>query len=39
MDREQVKDSWNELAGKICQKWAKLTDNDIALLKGRSREC
>lgn len=38
MNKEQAKGSWNEFAGKVRQQWAKLTDDDIALLKGNRQE-
>lgn len=38
MNKEQAQGSWDQLAGKIRQKWGKLTDDDIALLKGRRQE-
>ncbi len=38
MNKEQAKGSWNEFAGKIRQKWGKLTDDDVELIKGNSQE-
>jgi len=38
MNKEQVQGSWNEFAGKVRQKWGKLTDNDVTLLKGHRQE-
>lgn len=38
MNKEQTEGAWNELAGKIRQKWGKMTDDDIALLKGKRQE-
>ena len=38
MNKEQAKGSWNEFAGKVRQQWGKLTDDDIALLKGNRQE-
>lgn len=38
MNKEQAKGSWNVFAGKIRQQWGKLTDDDIALLRGNRQE-
>ena len=34
MNKEQAEGSWNQFAGKVREKWGKLTDDDIAQLKG-----
>lgn len=38
MNKEQMKGSWNEFAGMVKQQWGKLTDDDIALLRGNRQE-
>ncbi len=38
MNKEQAKGAWDEFAGKVRQKWGKLTDDDVSLLKGKSQE-
>lgn len=39
MNREQIEGNWNEFIGKIRQKWADLTDDDIQRMKGKYEEC
>lgn len=34
MNRDQFKGKWNELKGKIKEKWGKLTDDDITQING-----
>ena len=34
----QLKGSWNETKGKLKQKFALLTDNDLLLLEGKQDE-
>lgn len=35
MSWETVKGNWNELSGKIKEKWGQLTDDDMAVVDGR----
>jgi uncharacterized protein YjbJ (UPF0337 family) len=34
----QVKGSWNELKGKLKQKYGQLTDNDLSFAEGKEDE-
>ena len=36
--KTRLNSNWHELKGKIRQKWARLTDNDIELAKGNAEE-
>lgn len=38
MDKDIVKGKWHEIKGKVKQQWGKLTDNDVAQLKGSYEE-
>ncbi len=38
MDNDIVKGKWTEIKGKLKQQWAKLTDDDIASMKGSFEE-
>ncbi len=38
MNRDQMKGDWNQVKGKIKQKWGELTDDDIAQAQGRRDE-
>lgn len=38
MNKQQVKGNWQELKGKVKQKWAKLTDDDIMAAEGNMEE-
>jgi uncharacterized protein YjbJ (UPF0337 family) len=38
MNRDQFAGKWHELKGKIKQKWAKLTDDDITKVNGKFEE-
>jgi uncharacterized protein YjbJ (UPF0337 family) len=33
-----IKGNWNEIAGKLKQQFANLTDNDLLLKKGKEKE-
>jgi uncharacterized protein YjbJ (UPF0337 family) len=35
MDWHQLEGNWDKLKGKVKGKWAKFTDEDIAIVKGR----
>ncbi len=34
MNKDTLKGNWNQLKGKIKQKWGKLTDDDITAING-----
>ena len=38
MDCNRVAGNWKQTQGKIRQKWAKLTDNDLALIDGKREQ-
>ena len=38
MNRLEIKGDWNITKGKLKQKWAKLTDNDLRYTEGRQEE-
>ncbi len=38
MDKLQIKGNWNVLKGKIKQKYADLTDDDLAYAEGKEDE-
>lgn len=38
MNWDQVEGKWEQLKGRFKQKWAKLTDDDLAHAKGRRDE-
>ena len=38
MNNEQFKGKWNQLKGRLKEKWGKLTDNDIAQINGRREQ-
>jgi len=38
MSKLQLKGSWNELKGKLKQRYANLTDDDLALAEGKEDE-
>ena len=38
MNKEQVKGNWNEQKGKLKQKFAVLTDNDLMFKEGKEDE-
>lgn len=38
MDRLELKGNWNELKGKIKQKYADLTDDDLTYVEGQDDE-
>ncbi|MFZ0456524.1 MAG: CsbD family protein [Ignavibacteriaceae bacterium] len=38
MDRLRIKGNWNELKGKIKQKWSGLTDDDLKYEEGKEDE-
>jgi uncharacterized protein YjbJ (UPF0337 family) len=36
MEKQQVKGSWNEMKGKLKQKYAQLTDDDLMYDEGQA---
>ena len=38
MNWDRVEGSWKQVAGKVKQQWAKLTDDEITLVDGRRDE-
>ena len=38
MEKQQIKGSWNELKGKLTQKYAQLTDDDLMYDEGQADE-
>jgi uncharacterized protein YjbJ (UPF0337 family) len=38
MDKQTVKGTWNELKGKIKQKYGQLTDDDLTFTEGKEDE-
>lgn len=38
MEKLQVKGTWNELKGKLKQKYGELTDDDLAFAEGKEDE-
>jgi len=38
MDKLRFKGSWNEVKGKIKQKWGDLTDDDLKFQEGKEDE-
>ena len=38
MDKNQVYGNWNELKGKIQQRWGRLTDDDMDVIDGYRNE-
>lgn len=38
MDKLNIKGNWNELAGKLKQKFAELTDDDLLFQEGKEEE-
>ena len=38
MDKLEVKGTWNEIKGKLKQKYGQLTDDDLAYTEGKEDE-
>ncbi len=38
MNWDQVKGDWKVMQGKIKEKWADLTDDDLALIEGKREQ-
>ena len=35
MNKDQLQGDWNNLKGKIKEKWGKLTDDDLKVIEGK----
>jgi len=38
MNKDTIEGNWEQFKGMAKQKWGKLTDNDLTLLKGKREE-
>jgi uncharacterized protein YjbJ (UPF0337 family) len=38
MDWHHIEGNWDKFKGKLKEKWAKFTDDDVAMLKGNKDE-
>ena len=38
MNTQQMKGNWNMVKGKLKQRWANLTDNDLQYVDGKEQE-
>jgi uncharacterized protein YjbJ (UPF0337 family) len=38
MDWNRVEGNWKQMKGKVKEKWAKLTDDDLALINGKREQ-
>ncbi len=38
MDKLQIKGNWNEIKGKLKQKYGELSDNDLSYAEGKEDE-
>ena len=38
MNKLEIKGNWNEIAGKLKQQFANLTDDDLLFQKGKEKE-
>ena len=38
MNKDTFKGSWNEIKGKVKEKWGKLTDNDLTEINGKREQ-
>ena len=38
MEKQQIKGSWNEMKGKLKQRYAQLTDDDLMYAEGKEDE-
>jgi uncharacterized protein YjbJ (UPF0337 family) len=38
MENLEIKGNWNQIKGKLKQKYAKLTDDDLTYMEGKSEE-
>ncbi|MCB0340207.1 MAG: CsbD family protein, partial [Bdellovibrionales bacterium] len=35
MNKEKLEGNWNQLKGKVQEKWGKLTNDDLDVIQGR----
>jgi uncharacterized protein YjbJ (UPF0337 family) len=35
MNKDQVRGKWNQIKGKVKEKWGKLTDDDLTQISGQ----
>jgi uncharacterized protein YjbJ (UPF0337 family) len=38
MDKLEIRGNWNQIKGKLMQKYAQLTDDDLTRVEGKSEE-
>jgi uncharacterized protein YjbJ (UPF0337 family) len=38
MNRDRIEGNWQQLKGKVKQRWGKLTDDDLTVIEGRRDE-
>lgn len=38
MNEEQLRGRWNELKGKVKERWGRLTDDELAQINGRKEQ-
>jgi uncharacterized protein YjbJ (UPF0337 family) len=38
MNKEQFQGQWNQIKGKVKEKWGKLTDDDITVINGKREQ-
>ncbi len=38
MNEDRLKGKWNQLKGKVRERWGKLTDDDIDVVQGRTEQ-
>ncbi len=38
MNWDQIEGSWKQFTGRVQQQWGKLTDDDLAMMKGGEKE-
>ena len=38
MNEDTLKGQWNQLKGKVREKWGKLTDDDVDVIRGQSQQ-
>ena len=38
MNWDQIQGDWKQMAGRVKEKWGKLTDNDMTVMSGRREQ-
>lgn len=38
MNRDQLEGKWDQVKGKVREKWGKLTNDDVSRLKGKAEQ-